>query len=63
MTRNGRELGASFAPGPWHLRRAEYGAIQLAGDGVFGRRTGELGTVLCLCPLIGRDRKRLEAEQ
>ena len=38
MTGNGRELGGSFALGPWHLRRAEYGAIQLAGDGVFGPR-------------------------
>jgi quinol monooxygenase YgiN len=61
MTGNRRELGGSFAFGPWHVRRAKYGAIQLAGDGVFGPRAEELGTVLCLCPLIGRHRKGLEA--
>jgi pyridoxine 4-dehydrogenase len=33
---NGRELGGSFALGPWRVRRAGYGAMQLAGDGVFG---------------------------
>jgi len=33
---HGRELGGSFALGPWRVRRAGYGAIQLAGDGVFG---------------------------
>jgi pyridoxine 4-dehydrogenase len=32
----GRELGGSFALGPWRVRRAGYGAMQLAGDGVFG---------------------------
>jgi pyridoxine 4-dehydrogenase len=36
MTGNGREPGRSFAPGPWHMRRARYGAMPLAGDGVFG---------------------------
>ena len=36
MTRNGRELGGSFALGQWRVRRAGYGAMQLAGDGVFG---------------------------
>jgi len=36
MTENGRELGGSFALGPQHVRRAEYGAMQLPGDGVFG---------------------------
>ncbi len=61
MTGNGREFGGSFALGPWHLRRAAYGAIQLAGGGVFGPRAGELGTVLCLCPLIGTRSQRLEA--
>lgn len=30
------ELGGSFALGPWRVRRAGYGAMQLAGDGVFG---------------------------
>jgi pyridoxine 4-dehydrogenase len=30
------DLGGSFALGPWHVRRAGYGAMQLAGDGVFG---------------------------
>jgi hypothetical protein len=33
---NGRELGGSFMLGPWRVRRAGYGAMQLAGDGVFG---------------------------
>jgi pyridoxine 4-dehydrogenase len=33
---NGRELGGSFALGSWRVRRAGYGAMQLAGDGVFG---------------------------
>jgi pyridoxine 4-dehydrogenase len=32
----GYDLGGSFALGPWHVRRAGYGAMQLAGDGVFG---------------------------
>ena len=36
VTGNGRELGGSFALGPWRVRRAGYGAMQLAGDGVFG---------------------------
>ncbi len=36
MTGNRRELGGSFAHGPWHLRRAGYGAMQLAGGGGFG---------------------------
>jgi pyridoxine 4-dehydrogenase len=36
VTANGRELGGSFALGPWRVRRAGYGAMQLAGDGVFG---------------------------
>jgi aryl-alcohol dehydrogenase-like predicted oxidoreductase len=36
VTGNGRELGGSVALGPWHVRRAGYGAMQLAGDGVFG---------------------------
>jgi pyridoxine 4-dehydrogenase len=36
VTGNGRELGESFALGPWHVRRAGYGTMQLAGDGVFG---------------------------
>jgi aryl-alcohol dehydrogenase-like predicted oxidoreductase len=30
------ELGGSFALGPWRVRRAGYGAMQLAGDEVFG---------------------------
>jgi aryl-alcohol dehydrogenase-like predicted oxidoreductase len=29
-------LGGSFALGRWRVRRAGYGAMQLAGDGVFG---------------------------
>jgi pyridoxine 4-dehydrogenase len=36
VTGNGPELGGSFALGPWSVRRAGYGAMQLAGDGVFG---------------------------
>jgi pyridoxine 4-dehydrogenase len=36
VTGNGRELGESFALGSWHVRRAGYGTMQLAGDGVFG---------------------------
>jgi pyridoxine 4-dehydrogenase len=36
VTGNGRELGGSFMIGPWRVRRAGYGAMQLAGDGVFG---------------------------
>ena len=32
----GYDLGGSFALGPWLVRRAGYGAMQLAGDGVFG---------------------------
>jgi pyridoxine 4-dehydrogenase len=30
------DLGGSFALGPRRVRRAGYGAMQLAGDGVFG---------------------------
>jgi aryl-alcohol dehydrogenase-like predicted oxidoreductase len=33
---NGQELGGSFALGRRTVRRAGYGAMQLAGDGVFG---------------------------
>jgi aryl-alcohol dehydrogenase-like predicted oxidoreductase len=33
---NNRQLGGSFALGPWQVRRAGYGAMQLAGDGFFG---------------------------
>jgi hypothetical protein len=36
VTGRGRELGGSFALGPWRVRRAGYGAMQLSGDGVFG---------------------------
>jgi aryl-alcohol dehydrogenase-like predicted oxidoreductase len=36
VTRQGQELGGSFALGRWRVRRAGYGAMQLAGDGVFG---------------------------
>jgi pyridoxine 4-dehydrogenase len=32
----GYDLGGSFALGPWRVRRVGYGAMQLAGDGVFG---------------------------
>src|SRR6202034_4678849 len=45
---NGQELGGSFALGPWRVRRAGYGVMQLAGDGVFGppRDRGEALRVL-----------------
>ena len=33
---NPRELGGSFPIGRWRVHRAGYGAMQLAGDGVFG---------------------------
>ena len=36
MTELGQELGGSFALGPWQVRRTGYGAMRLAGDGVFG---------------------------
>jgi pyridoxine 4-dehydrogenase len=36
VTGDGRELGGSFALGSWRVHRAGYGAMQLAGDGVFG---------------------------
>ena len=36
MKGNGRELGGPFMLGPWRVRRTGYGAMQLAGDGVFG---------------------------
>jgi pyridoxine 4-dehydrogenase len=57
MTGNGRELGGSFALGPWCVRRAGYGAIQLAGDGVFGppRDRGEALRVLRAAVAAGVD--------
>ena len=36
MTGSGTELGGSFALGTWRVRRAGYGAMQLAGPRVFG---------------------------
>jgi pyridoxine 4-dehydrogenase len=36
VTGTGRTLGGSYALGSWPVRRAGYGAMQLAGDGVFG---------------------------
>ncbi len=32
----GYDLGGSFGLGPWRVRRAGYGAMQLANDGIFG---------------------------
>jgi pyridoxine 4-dehydrogenase len=32
----GHDLGGTFTLGPWRVHRAGYGAMQLAGDGVFG---------------------------
>jgi pyridoxine 4-dehydrogenase len=34
--RSTTDLGGSVALGPWRVHRAGYGAMQLAGDGVFG---------------------------
>jgi pyridoxine 4-dehydrogenase len=44
----GYDLGGSFALGPRRVRRAGYGAMQLAGDGIFGppRDRGEALRVL-----------------
>jgi pyridoxine 4-dehydrogenase len=55
VTGNGRELGGSFALGPWRVRRAGYGAMQLAGDGVFGppRDRGEALQVLLAAAAAG----------
>jgi hypothetical protein len=47
VTGNGPELGGFVPLGPWHVRRAGYGAMQLAGDGVFGRRA--IATRRCGC--------------
>ena len=57
MTGNGRELGGCFALGPWRVRRAGYGAMQLAGDGVFGppRDRGEALRVLRAAIAAGVD--------
>src|ERR1700728_1337767 len=54
---NGQELGGSFALGPWRVRRAGYGAMQLAGDGVFGppRDRGEALRVLRAAVAAGVD--------
>jgi hypothetical protein len=35
VTGNGREFGGSVALGPWRVRRAGHGEMQLAGDWVF----------------------------
>src|ERR1700758_5184868 len=42
------EQAGSFALGPWRVHRIGYGAMQLAGDGVFGppRDRGEALAVL-----------------
>ncbi len=47
MTGNRREPGGSFALGPRHLSRAEYGAMQLADDGVFGPRISSEPSYVC----------------
>ena len=53
----GNDLGGSFALGPWRVRRAGYGAMQLAGDGVFGppRDRGEALRVLRAAVAAGVD--------
>jgi pyridoxine 4-dehydrogenase len=50
-------LGGSFALGSWRVRRAGYGAMQLAGDGVFGppRDRGEALRVLRAAVTAGVD--------
>ncbi len=50
-------LGGSYALGPWRVRRAGYGAMQLAGDGVFGppRDRGEALRVLRAAAAAGVD--------
>jgi aryl-alcohol dehydrogenase-like predicted oxidoreductase len=52
---SGRELGGCFALGPWRVHRAGYGAMQLAGDGVFGppRDRDEALRVLCAAVAAG----------
>jgi pyridoxine 4-dehydrogenase len=52
---NRRELGGSFMLGGWRVRRAGYGAMQLAGDGVFGppRDRGEALRVLLAAAAAG----------
>jgi pyridoxine 4-dehydrogenase len=51
------DLGGSFALGPWRVRRTGYGAMQLAGDGVFGppRDRGEALLVLRAAVAAGVD--------
>ena len=34
------DRGGHFALGPWRVRRAGYGAMQLVSDGVFGAAPG-----------------------
>jgi len=48
VTERGQELGGTFALGPRRVRRTGYGAMQLAGDGIFGppRDRGEALRVL-----------------
>jgi pyridoxine 4-dehydrogenase len=57
VTGNGREFGGSFALGSWRVRRAGYGAMQLAGDGVFGpaRERDEALRVLAAAVAAGVD--------
>jgi pyridoxine 4-dehydrogenase len=57
VTRQGQELGGSFALGRWRVHRAGYGAMQLAGDGVFGppRDRDEALRVLCAAVAAGVD--------
>ena len=50
----GYDLGGSFALGQWPVHRAGYGAMQLAGDGVSGRRA----TVTRRCGCCGRWSRR-----
>ena len=56
------EQAGSFALGPWRVRRIGYGAMQLAGDGVFGppRDRDEALRVLRAAVDSGVDRPRAE---
>ena len=53
----GHDLGGSFALGPWRVHRAGYGAMQLAGDGVFGppRDRDEALRVLRALAIVSND--------
>lgn len=55
MSRNERELGGSFPLGRVQVRRVGYGAMQLAGNGAFGRDWDEGLRLLRALPAAGVD--------